>query len=467
MSCATTRDAAPAKMRSLAVRLTLWYGGILLAALAFALAAFYFAMTGAMRRHDDARLSRIAAKCALNLRNGGVPAVARGFSESATLIGTRDVFFILRDGDGRLAASSNLAAWGGFPTDWTDRAGHPSFEYRSGGDGHDRVRVACFDMDGGHRLTCGVSDDKDLQVTLQTQVWLVLILAVAAVAALLVGWLMSQRALAGMKAVERAASAISAGGALDVRVPVSGRGDEVDRLAQTFNAMLDRVRRTVAGMRETNDNIAHELRSPITRIRGSAEITLSGNSSLSDYQALAASSVEECDRLLGIINTMLNIAEVESGASTATPVRVDLAQITRDAVNLFAPVAEMRGIHLELAPSPPCPVMADTAQLQRCVANMLDNAIKYAPEHGAARIATDRTGAQVRLEIANPCPGLSPGEIPRLFDRFYRGQHARSHTGNGLGLALARAVARAYGGDMRVRTQGEWVTFSLELPAAG
>jgi signal transduction histidine kinase len=163
----------------------------------------------------------------------------------------------------------------------------------------------------------------------------------------LAGWFMARRALSGVVQLTRAAGAV-AEGSLKERVPVKGQRDEIDRLAVTFNIMLERIEALIAGMKGTNDNIAHDLRSPITRMRGMAEAKLIDKASNKDSQALAGYIIEECDRLLGMINTMLDISEAEAGVIKLNVEQIDLVLIVRDAVKLFRPLAESKDIALEM-----------------------------------------------------------------------------------------------------------------------
>jgi heavy metal sensor kinase len=290
-------------------------------------------------------------------------------------------------------------------------------------------------------------------------------MAVLLLIAVGVGWFMARRALSGVASVTHTAQRIS-GNDLDTRVPLEYRHDEIDQLAVTFNQMLDRIQLLVGGIRQMNDNIAHDLRSPITRIRGLAEVTLTGDTGLAEYSHMAASTIEECDRLLQMINTMLTISRTEAGVDHKTFQTVDLAAIVRDACGLFQPLCEDKNIELQCDAPDACLISGNEALLQRLVANLIDNAIKYTPVQGWVRVGVEHRGAYVQTCVQDNGAGILPEDCERVFERFFRGDQSRSQSGAGLGLSLALAIARAHGGDIALQSQpGTGSTFAVKIPA--
>jgi len=235
----------------------------------------------------------------------------------------------------------------------------------------------------------------------------------------------------------------------------------------TFNQMLDRIETLVTGIKEMSDNIAHDLKSPITRIRGIAEISLTSGSSLQEYESMAAGTIEECDRLLDMINTMLIISRTEAGVNQLDCQNLDIVRLVTDACEIFQAPAEAKGLVLECDCPEPISVYGDMRLIQRMVANLLDNAIKYTPADGRIDV-TVSSGADDTVEIAvkDSGPGISGQDIDHIFERFYRCDPSRSQTGTGLGLSFARAVARAHNGEIAVSsTLGEGSRFTVTLPA--
>jgi heavy metal sensor kinase len=280
-----------------------------------------------------------------------------------------------------------------------------------------------------------------------------------------VGWFMARRAVSGVEAVTRTAQKIT-GGTLEERVPVKARGDEIDRLAITFNQMLDRIQTLVAEIKEMSDNIAHDLKSPITRIRGIAEVTLMGEKSMGEYEGMAASTVEECDRLLDMINTMLMISKTESGVNKLSREEIDLVWLVREACELFEPTAEDKKVVLSCDVPTRTHFIGDRRMIQRMLSNLLDNAIKYTPSGGTVKVwLSENNEREVVITVRDTGVGISPIDLPRVFERFYRCDQSRSMPGIGLGLSLARAIARAHGGDIVATSAlNQGSTFTIILP---
>jgi heavy metal sensor kinase len=279
-----------------------------------------------------------------------------------------------------------------------------------------------------------------------------------------VGWFMARRAVSGVEAVTRTAQKIS-GGTLEDRVPVKAQGDEIDQLAITFNQMLDRIQTLLTEIKEMSENLAHDLRSPITRIRGIAEVTLTNGKSLSEYESMAANTIEECDRLLDMINTMLMISKTESGVDKLSSEEIDLAGLVREACELFEPPAEDKGVTLSCNLPVRSHLVGDTRMIQRMLSNLLDNAIKYTPSGGTVTVSVSEDDTQVIISVKDTGCGISPSDLPRVFERFYRSDQSRSQSGIGLGLSLARAIARAHGGEITATsTPNQGSTFTATLP---
>ncbi|UCD78677.1 MAG: HAMP domain-containing protein, partial [Desulfobacterales bacterium] len=275
----------------------------------------------------------------------------------------------------------------------------------------------------------------------------------------------AKRALAGVDTVIQTARRIS-DRSLDERVPVKKQVDEIDQLAITFNQMLDRIQKLVTEIKEMSDSIAHDLRSPITRIRGIAEVSLTTGSSLQEYENMAGNTIEECDRLLDMINTMLVISKTEAGLGQFDSQEMDIARVVQDACELFRPMAENEGLSLVCEAPDRLLINGDIRMIQRMVSNLLDNAVKYTPAGGTISVAAHSGSQQsIQISIRDTGIGISTADMPHIFKRFYRCDPSRSQAGTGLGLSFARAVARAHGGDITVTSEpNNGSTFTVVLP---
>jgi signal transduction histidine kinase len=279
-----------------------------------------------------------------------------------------------------------------------------------------------------------------------------------------VGWFMAKRALSGVEEVTRAAVDITHG-AFDRRVPVTLNGDEIDRLANAFNTMVDRVQELIGQMKEITENIAHDLRSPITRMRGLAEMALTGENTDEDYPVVAGTIIEECDRLLAMINTMLDISEAEAGVMKLDIEPIDVVLMIHDAVDLFHPVAENRHIDIEVRAPDSAYVNNDKRRLQRVLGNLLDNALKYSYPSGHILVEVRADDNYIVIEFRDSGIGISQEDLPYIFDRFYRGEKSRTEPGNGLGLSFAKTFVTSLGGSITVTTSpNEGSVFTVLLP---
>lgn len=279
-----------------------------------------------------------------------------------------------------------------------------------------------------------------------------------------VGWFIARQAVHGINEVSRAAADIKKGD-FGRRVAIQGQRDEVQGLANTFNAMAERINELITEMREMTDNITHDLRSPLARIRAISESALSGEGSVNDYKNAASSTLEECDRLIQMINTALDVAEVEAGTSRLIMKNVDMTELVRDALELYEPIAENNQIELSATISENCKIIGIKQNLQRMLMNLLDNALKYTPPEGKVLVSLDCTKDMVIIAVSDTGIGIPPIEQQRIFDRFYRCDQSRSLEGCGMGLSFARAVARAHDGDIQLKSEANIkTTFTVNLP---
>jgi signal transduction histidine kinase len=220
-------------------------------------------------------------------------------------------------------------------------------------------------------------------------------------------------------------------------------------------------------MREINDNIAHDLRSPLARIRGLAEMTLTRDRARADFEQMAASTVEECDTLIHMVNTMLEITEAEAGVSEESHEEFDLVKLISGACEIFAPVSEQRHISVTLNLPKEMWVAGDRRKTQRIVMNLLENAIKFTPDRGRVAVSLLAQVGNISIVVEDTGVGISKEDLPHIFERFYRGEGSRSSEGLGLGLSLAKAFAVSLGGRITAESMlGNGSTFTFSFPAA-
>ncbi|HEX4112885.1 MAG TPA: HAMP domain-containing sensor histidine kinase [Stellaceae bacterium] len=360
--------------------------------------------------------------------------------------------------------AGNLSAW---PQTIPINPGWVRFSVelkRAGGPVTYDALASVFVLNGDYRLLVG----RDLRdaVAFRRRVEQTLFFAALLTLALgLVGGLfMTRNVLRRVEAVNRTSASIIQGDFAE-RVPLTGSGDEFDQLAANLNAMLDQIERLMAGMRQVTDNIAHDLRTPLSRLRARLEVTLLERPDTDRYAEALAETIAEADQLLGTFNALLSIAEAEAGARRDTMAVVELDEVARSVADLYEPVAEEKGLSFNLDIASPALVRGDRHLLSQAIANLLDNALKYTPQ-GQVGLAVRRRGEQFLVEIADSGPGVPANHREQVFDRFFRLENSRSTPGNGLGLSLVRAVAKLHGGDVRLEDNRPGLKAVMILPAA-
>ncbi len=287
------------------------------------------------------------------------------------------------------------------------------------------------------------------------------------------GFFVSRRVLSRIDAMTGTAQTIMAGD-LSGRLPVAGTGDELDRLADNVNAMLDRIVALMRGLSEVSDNIAHDLKTPLTRLRNRCEEALRGSSSDMDYRAALESTIEESDELIRTFDALLMIARAESGHARDNMTEFDAAQIVRDVSELYEPLAEEKGLALKVDASMAAPLRGNRELVSQALANLVDNAIKYAAPDAKLNghpaeilVKAGNAGERITLTVEDRGPGIPEADRGRVVERFVRLEKSRSEPGSGLGLSLVSAVARLHGGELKLEDNHPGLRSVIALPRAG
>ncbi|NIQ88170.1 MAG: HAMP domain-containing protein [Deltaproteobacteria bacterium] len=452
---------------TLAVRLTLWYAGIFTISTLVAFLALYFVISTVLKERKDQDFLDDVQEYSAMLATEGIDRVKSEIAWEVASDGAEHVFLRLLSMDGEELLATDMSAWEGVGS------GSHALEKLKNGAPHVletldlpehefQVRTVYGIIGPDLVLQIGESLEEDTEFLEIHRKIFVPLIAVMVILAAFVGWLLAKRALRGVEEVTETAIEISEG-ALDKRVPQKVRGEEIERLATTFNHMLDRINVLIKEMREMSDNIAHDLRSPLARIRGAAEMALTTSTS-EEHRAFAATMIEDCDRLINIINTMLDIAEAESGAAEITLEEVDIARLTKRACELFEAIAEENSVKITTELPDSCVVYGEARKLQRMVANLLDNALKYTPPEGTVTVSVNADNGQVAISISDTGVGISEDDLPHIFKRFYRCDISRAKGGTGLGLSLVKAIVHSHGGSINATSlPGKGSTFTVTL----
>ncbi len=454
---------------SLLFRLTILFtlAFTLLAIISFGV--FYYQIYSmTMERMDEELLENEIEYYSEYLSRSGLEGLKKRLMEEAEPEDPEEEFFRILDFKGNVLAASDMSAWG--PVDITNVIGklrgneiNHIFQTITLANDDDTARMITAVIGPGTILQIAESfEDADEYLEIFRNLFAILT-GVLIIASAFIGWYLSKRALRDMADVTQTAEEISRG-SYDRRVELKGHFKEIEKLGVTFNTMLDRIQILLRSMKEINDNIAHDLRSPLARIRGIAEMTLTDEKSIKDYKDMAVNTIEECDSLIEMINTMLDITEAEAGVNGTTDEDFNVVTIITEACELFRPIADEKNIEITYNLPDALPFQGSKKKMQRIVTNILENAIKYTPEQGNVAVSAKTENGEVQIIFNDTGIGISDTDLPHIFERFYRCDRSRPQGGIGLGLSLVKAYTGAMNGLISVTSAvNQGSTFKLNF----
>lgn len=482
---------APSKLfRTTAFRLSLLYLAVFGLAAILAIGYIYWNTNILLSRQLDQTIQAELSGLAEQYRAGGLRQLVRTIANRSETPGNS--LYYVADKDGHRIAG-NL---GSISPELLKETGPVEFVYRRPAQGGVERRLAfanVFHLTGGTQLLVGrdIEDRRVLsRVTRSAILWGLALMAIFGIGG---GLLVSRNLLARIDAITDTSRKIMAGD-LSGRLPRNRSGDELDRLSASLNQMLARIEQLMAGLREVSDNIAHDLKTPLTRLRNRVERALHEPQGETDYRETLEKTIEEADDLIKTFNALLSIARMEAGAGTGQWAPLDASALVADVAELYEPVAEERGLVLRAEAEDKLPIRGDRQLLGQALANLVDNAIKYGrPEgesggenaadirieayraeagadknsNGAADSAGGRGMDMAEIVVSDRGPGIPETERERVLERFVRLEASRSAPGSGLGLSLVAAVARLHGGDLKLFDNEPGLKAVLTLPMAG
>jgi signal transduction histidine kinase len=387
----------------------------------------------------DAEVSGLAEQYAQRGLSGLIQIVA---ARSAGDRGDAMVYLVT-DPDGRPLVG-NIAAW---PAGALTHSGWLSFGFERNINGRvvtHPARGRLFVIPGGYRLLVGRDINDAAAFRGQVRATLLWAGLIALCIGLVGGTVMSRNLLRRVEQVNRTSERVMTGNLSD-RVPLHGTSDEFDLLAANLNRMLDQIERLMTAMREVTDDVAHDLKTPLSRLRGRLERALAEPSADSSQNEAIRAAIDEADRLLATFNALLSIAALESGAHSEQAELLNLSEIAKAAAELYEPVAEETGFTLTVVAGSGANILGDRHLLSQALANLLDNALKYAGS-GEIQIRVFSDNGQAVLEVGDRGPGIPEADREAVLDRFVRLEPSRTTPGNGLGLSLVRAIVRRHSG---------------------
>jgi len=458
--------------QTLAFRLTVGYGSIAFLFALIAFSVFYFKLSSVTMEAVDEELTEEVGELVEVWTNDGLEGLKGLMIEENLEEESSEFYFSIFDGQGVLLTSTDLPPWAMRklnPEKLTNLRNSPDEKLVQNiaideGDSEARILTVQMNPDLIFEHGQSIEDAQEYLEIFQQLFWSVV--SISLLMAGLIGGLMANRALKGVAEVTRTATSISKG-RFQERVEIKTPYIEINRLVAAFNIMVDRVQNLIQRMREITDNIAHDLRSPLTRIRGIAEMSLISTTGSMTPAKAAENTIEECDNLIDMINTMLDLTEIEAGVQKFELEDIDIPQLLEEACELFLPLAAERGITLNLNVTEGLHIRTDRSGLQRIVCNLMENAIKYTHKGGSVSLCGESRDHQIVITVQDTGIGIAPNDLPHIFDRFFRTDQSRSQPGNGLGLSLVKAITTNLGGSVEAQSRlNDGSTFFINLPQA-
>ena len=461
----------PTIRRLLGLRLSIWYATVFIISTVVLVTLTYALLASALAQRDHDIIRATLREYASRYELGGLGALQRAV-ELEQRTGDQERLFV------RVVGRNAEATFVRTPQDWRGYA----LEDLDDGSArladlvaHDRravLEVASARLSDDTILQVGKSNEIRLALLRKFQVIVGLVSIVALVLGIAGGLVLTRSTLQPIYDLIDVVQGIIRTGRTDTRVPIrAAQGDAVDELSALFNTMLDRINALIAAMGESLDNVAHDLRTPLARLRGIAERAIQAGDSASarnvQREALA-DSLEEAERILSMLNTIMDISEAETGALQLRREPVALRALLAEVVELYEVVAETRKIRVIVDPGSEVVVSGARDRLRQVFANLLDNAIKYTGEGGDVRVSVVREPDAAVVTISDTGAGIAPDDLPRIWERLYRADPSRSERGLGLGLSLVKAYVEAHGGRVTAQSEpGRGSTFTVRLPANG
>ncbi len=441
------RTGPPLATRPFGLRLAAWYAGLFVASATVIVLVTYWLTSQSLAQRDQEILESKLGAYAAAYERGGLRALTDTVRAEQSTAPERLFVRVVDQGAEAIVLSQ--------PQGWD-----PS-----------TLETASIRLWDGTLVQVGKSSEAREDLLARFRAALAVVTLTIVAAALAGGFAMTHSALEPVRRLSEAAGRIIRTGRTDERVPLppdAGAGDAIDELTTLFNGMLDKIEGLVGAMRGALDNVSHDLRTPLTRLRGTAELALAAPPDVERYREALADCVEETDRVLVMLDTLMDISEAESGALQLRREPVRLAAVAARAVDLYRDVAEAKGVALEADTDCEAVVNGDATRLEQVAANLIDNAVKYTPAGGRVDVHVDTEAGRALLRVQDTGIGIPADELPRIWDRLFRGDTSRTERGLGLGLSLVKAIVEAHGGTVEVAsTPGQGSRFTAAFPLAG
>jgi len=442
------------------LRIAAWYAVVFVITSLAVVALTYWLLAASLEERDRQIVISTLKEYSERYAEGGLPALANAVEiEQRSGLHERLLVRVVRGASETfmLSAPSTLDDFD------VSRLQGLDLEQLRSDSGTSLLEVASAKFPDGTLLQVGKSTENREELLARFRAVLAIVSLLIVAIGLAGGAIVTRSTLQPIRRLISAVRNISRTGKLEDRVPVRPQRDAIDELSMLFNEMLDRITTLMRGREQALDNVAHDLRTPMTRLRGVAERALQSDDPRAHREALVT-GLEESERILAMLTSLMDISEAETGAMRLELSQVDVAAIVSDVIELYADVAEDKRVGLSSDVEPGLVVRADAQRLRQVLANLVDNAVKYTPPEGRVTVTGRRGDGVVRIDVTDTGAGIAPHDLPHIWDRLYRGDQSRTERGLGLGLSMVRAIVTAHGGTADVSSEpGKGSTFTIRL----